>query len=195
MAAIFEVHMKIKKYGAFVLAAVFSCAGTFAQDFDDFDDFGDFGDFGDVASGISNAAKAVSISGEASLEARGYFDTDSTKDGINTDGGIKNTETTNNPSAKLNFKYSGATVESEIKLKFDKNTLDENKKDILDEFTVRGLFMENALTLEAGKLRTIWGKGDRLHVIDNFNADDYTDFIVPLYTEIRTQMPCRTCVP
>lgn len=189
MAAIFEVHMKIKKYGAFVLAAVFSCAGTFAQDFDDFDDFGDFGDFGDVASGISNAAKAVSISGEASLEARGYFDTDSTKDGINTDGGIKNTETTNNPSAKLNFKYSGATVESEIKLKFDKNTLDENKKDILDEFTVRGLFMENALTLEAGKLRTIWGKGDRLHVIDNFNADDYTDFIVPLYTERRIAIP------
>ena len=176
--------MKITKYTAIAAVAALTCFGAFAQDFDDFGDFGDIG--GGTSSGASNA---VSISGEAKLEARGYLDTDSSRDGINRENGIKDINTTANPAAKLNFKYSGATVEAEVNLKFDRSSLGNYKEDILDEVLVRGIFMDSALTVEAGKMRTIWGKGDRLHVIDNFNADNYTDFIVPLYSDRRIAIP------
>ena len=176
--------MKITKYTAIAAVAALTCFGAFAQDFDD------FGDFGDIGGGTSSAASnAVSISGEAKLEARGYLDTDSSRDGINRENGIKDINTTANPAAKLNFKYSGATVEAEVNLKFDRSSLGNYKEDILDEVLVRGIFMDSALTVEAGKMRTIWGKGDRLHVIDNFNADDYSDFIVPLYKDRRIAVP------
>ena len=176
--------MKITKYTAIAAVAALTCFGAFAQDFDD------FGDFGDIGGGTSSAASnAVSISGEAKLEARGYLDTDSSRDGINRENGIKDINTTANPAAKLNFKYSGATVEAEVNLKFDRSSLGKYKEDILDEVLVRGIFMDSALTVEAGKMRTIWGKGDRLHVIDNFNADNYTDFIVPLYSDRRIAIP------
>lgn len=176
--------MKITKYTAIAAVAALTCFGAFAQDFDDFGDFGDIG--GGTSSGASNA---VSISGEAKLEARGYLDTDSSRDGINRENGIKDINTKANPAAKLNFKYSGATVEAEVNLKFDRSSLGNYKEDILDEVLVRGIFMDSALTVEAGKMRTIWGKGDRLHVIDNFNADNYTDFIVPLYSDRRIAIP------
>ncbi|MBQ0040237.1 MAG: hypothetical protein KBS64_07420, partial [Treponema sp.] len=176
--------MKLTKYTAFAMAAVLACTGAFAQDFDD------FGDFGDITGGTSGgSASPISISGEAKIEARGYFDTDPSEEGINNVDGKKEIETAAKPSAKLNFKYSGATVEGEVNLKLDKNSLTENKEDVLDEAIVRGFFMDNALTVEAGKMRTIWGKGDRLHVIDNFNADDYSDFIIPLYSDRRLSMP------
>lgn len=176
--------MKITKYTAIAAVAALTCFGAFAQDFDD------FGDFGDIGGGTSSAASnAASISGEAKLEARGYLDTDSSRDGINRENGIKDINTTANPAAKLNFKYSGATVEAEVNLKFDRSSLGNYKEDILDEVLVRGIFMDSALTVEAGKMRTIWGKGDRLHVIDNFNADNYTDFIVPLYSDRRIAIP------
>nr|WP_318693143.1 hypothetical protein [uncultured Treponema sp.] len=176
--------MKITKYTAIAAVAALTCFGAFAQDFDD------FGDFGDIGGGTSSAASnAVSISGEAKLEARGYLDTDSSRDGINRENGIKDINTKANPAAKLNFKYSGATVEAEVNLKFDRSSLGKYKEDILDEVLVRGIFMDSALTVEAGKMRTIWGKGDRLHVIDNFNADNYTDFIVPLYSDRRIAIP------
>lgn len=176
--------MKITKYTAIAAVAALTCFGAFAQDFDD------FGDFGDIGGGTSSAASnAVSISGEATLEARGYLDTDSSRDGINRENGIKDINTKANPAAKLNFKYSGATVEAEVNLKFDRSSLGNYKEDILDEVLVRGIFMDSALTVEAGKMRTIWGKGDRLHVIDNFNADNYTDFIVPLYSDRRIAIP------
>lgn len=176
--------MKITKYTAIAAVAALTCFGAFAQDFDD------FGDFGDIGGGTSSAASnAVSISGEAKLEARGYLDTDSSRDGINRENGIKDINTKANPAAKLNFKYSGATVEAEVNLKFDRSSLGNYREDILDEVLVRGIFMDSALTVEAGKMRTIWGKGDRLHVIDNFNADNYTDFIVPLYSDRRIAIP------
>lgn len=176
--------MKIINFTTVAMVAALSCVGTFAQDFDDFGDFGNINN-----STISGAINSVSINGQAKIESRGYLDTNSNKNGINRENGIKDINTTSNPSANLNFKYSGTTVETEVKLKFDNNTLGKNKNAILDEAIIRGIFMDNALTLEAGKMKTIWGKGDRLHVIDNFNSDDYSDFIIPLYSDRRIAIP------
>ena len=62
-------------------------------------------------------------------------------------------------------------------------------EDIIDELIIRGYFLDNALTVEGGKMKIVWGKGDKLHVLDNFNADDYTDFIVPDYIDRRISTP------
>ncbi len=173
--------MKITKYTVIAAAICFSAA-AFAQDFDD------FGDFGDMSASAAGGASSVKIGGEVKLDSRAYFDTKADKKGINC-GKAEDMELAAFPSAKLNFEYSGATVGAEVKLKFDEKSVTEYKWDMLDEAVIRGFFMDNALTVEGGKMRALWGKGDRLHVIDNFNADDYTDFIVPLYSERRISVP------
>ena len=38
-------------------------------------------------------------------------------------------------------------------------------------------------------MKVVWGKGDKLHVLDNFNADDYSDFIIPDYLDRRISTP------
>lgn len=175
--------MKFTKYTALAAVLAFSAAASFAQDFDD------FGDFGDTStSSAGGASSSVKISGEVKMDSRAYFDTKADKKGINCDK-AEDMELAAFPAAKLNFAYSGATVDAEVKLKFDKKTVTEYKWDMVDEAVIRGFFMDNALTVEGGKMRALWGKGDRLHVIDNFNADDYTDFIVPLYSDRRIAVP------
>ena len=139
-------------------------------DFGSFDDFGDFGSFGDESS-------AVSIDGSASLDTRCYVDADSAdKAGVSAV-----------PSAKLNFSYSGAKTDASISLNFTPDVLKNHPEDIVDELTVRGYFDD--FKLEVGKMRVVWGKGDKLHVFDNFNADDYTDFVIPDYLERRVATP------
>lgn len=173
--------MKLKKYTAIAAVLAFWAVASFAQDFDDFGDFGD-------SSSAGGSSSSVKISGEVKMDSRAYFDTKADKSGINC-GKAEDMELAAFPAAKLNFAYSGSTVDAEIKLKFDKKSVTEYKWDMLDEAVIRGFFMDNALTVEGGKMRALWGKGDRLHVIDNFNADDYTDFIVPLYSERRIAVP------
>ena len=38
-------------------------------------------------------------------------------------------------------------------------------------------------------MKVVWGKGDKLHVVDNFNANDYTDYIIPDYIDRRIAEP------
>lgn len=179
--------MKIKKITALGAALFLAAFTVYAQD--DFGDFADFGDFGGDSSSSSSSA-GVKVSGEVELSARSYLDTDASEKGINlSSSDLKDMELRANPSAKLGFAYSGSKVDAEIKLKFDRNSFGDYKWDMLDEAIIKGYFMENALTVEAGKMRTIWGKGDRVHVLDNFNADDYTDFLVPLYLDRRIAVP------
>lgn len=179
-----EDSMKTTRNAFLICAVLGLCTLSYA---DDFDDFGDFGGFGDASSPAA-AASSVKIGGEVSLEGRAYLDTDSAKTGVNLDG-LKDMTTQAFPMAKLNFSYSGSSVDANVNLKISEDSLTENKWDLLDEAVIRGYFCENKLTVEAGKMRTIWGKGDRLHVIDNFNADDYSEFIVPLYSDRRISVP------
>lgn len=161
----------------FTVAMIAGVAGlSFA---DEWDDFGGF-DEG------SSETPTVSISGSAEAGARVY--TDLRKDG---DSGeryeLKNMKTDSKTSAKLNFDYSGASSDVSFKLKFDNNSLGEYKKDMLDEFTARAYIGD--FQIEAGKMKTVWGKGDKIHVVDNFNANDYTDFVFPDYIDRRIAEP------
>ncbi len=169
--------MKLNKYILFTSALLLGVSGAFA---DDFDSFGDFGGFdGDSTA----AASALEVNGSAELDIRAYVDTTDKDD---KDGADK-LDVRALPNAKLDLKYSGNKSDVELKLKIDEDTIKNHPVDVIDEAVLRGYF--GNLTLEAGKMKVVWGKGDKLHVLDNFNADDYSDFIIPDYLDRRISTP------
>lgn len=175
----------------FILSAcVLALAGgVFADEFDDYDY-------------EEQETPKVEVGGKVSVDARAYVDQRKTKQVVNwIDRKIEEKEerysfgeykTEANPAAKLNFTYSGLSSDLDLKLKFDGNSLGEYKWDMLDEFTARA-YVGNA-QFEAGKMRVVWGKGDKLHVLDNFNANDYTDYIIPDYIDRRIAEPMLRAV-
>lgn len=93
------------------------------------------------------------------------------------------------PAARLGIGYSGNKADASLLLNLTEDTLKNNQIDIIDELILRGYFIDNRFTVEAGKMKVVWGKGDKLHVLDNFNADDYKDFIIPDYIDRRISTP------
>ena len=171
--------MKLNKYILMTAALLLGSAVAYAEDFDS---FGDFGDFGDDSSSAGLSSK-LEVNGSAEIDIRAYVDT-SDKD--NKDGADK-IDVKALPDAKLDLKYSGNKSEVNLKLKVDEDTIKNHPVDVIDEAVLRGYF--GNLTLEAGKMKVVWGKGDKLHVLDNFNADDYSDFIIPDYLNRRISTP------
>ena len=159
-------------------SAIVICSNVYAEDFDSFGDFGDFG--GDSSSGT---AAALEVNGSTEVDIRAYVDTTDKDD---KDGADK-IDVRTLPNAKLDLKYSGNKSDVELKLKVDEDTIKNHPVDVIDEAVLRGYF--GNLTLEAGKMKVVWGKGDKLHVLDNFNADDYSDFIIPDYLDRRISTP------
>lgn len=172
---------KIKFIGLFT-AALFTAGFAFADDFDFGDDFGsDFGgDFGD--SSASFAGGALEVNGEAQIDFRAYFD-DEDEYGLPVD----EWKTDTNPKGKINLKYSNSAVSAEAKFAFSKDVLENYREDVIDELTLES-YLGN-FVVQAGKMKVVWGKGDKLHAVDNFNANDYTDFIIPDYIDRRIAEP------
>ena len=165
--------MKLNKY-ILMTSALLLGAAAYA---DDFDSFGDFGSFGDDTS--SGATSALEVNGSVDSEIRAYVDVD--------EADADKVEMDATPSAALDLKYSGTKSDVELSLKIDEDTIKNHPADVIDEAVLRGYF--GNLTLEAGKMKVVWGKGDKLHVLDNFNADDYSDFIIPDYLDRRISTP------
>lgn len=164
--------------------AAFAMAGAVSAQ--EFDDFGGFDDFGSDTSdfGGSSSGGGVTIGGQVEMAGRAYVDD---WDDERNEYSVTKLDTEAKPSAKLDFEYEGANTDFSLRLKLDKNSLGDYKWDILDEFTARA-YVGN-LQLEAGKMRVVWGKCDKLHVLDNFNANDYTDYIIPDYIDRRISEP------
>ncbi len=173
--------MKMHKILCGVLAASFLTAGTFA------DDFGfDFGDSGESSSESSSApATSLSVNGEALFDGRVYVDQ---RDSAGDRYDFKDFPTDVFPMFRLGLDYAGAYTDFSAKIKLNKFSLGDFKQDILEEFTAR-VYVNSNLQLEAGKMKVVWGKGDKLHVLDNFNANDYTDYIIPDYIDRRIAEP------
>ena len=125
---------------------------------------------------------AITFSGEAGADGRAWIDTENgyADDTANI---YNNTDMDARAYSKLNVSYSGESSDVEVKLAFDSKTLKSNPEDIVEELTARGYF--GNWTVEGGKMKLVWGKGDKLHVLDNFNANNYTDFIFPDYIDRR----------
>lgn len=175
--------MKRMKILAISAAAVF-CASLAAQDMDFGDDFGsDFGsDFGDSSSSSSFSAGSFSVNGEAQINFRAYVDD---KDTIGLP--IDEWNTWVDPKGKIGLNYSNDTVSADVKFALSKDIITDYKSDIIDELTLEATF--GNFVVQAGKMKVVWGKGDKLHVLDNFNANDYKDFLIPDYIDRRISEP------
>lgn len=187
-------------------------------DDDDFSSFGD-DDFGGSSFGSSSDASdsslPITFTADFLLDTRYYLAEDDSKNFLrtyfndpkaktsarigtrdSTDNwvGMHDSELTFMPKAKLGAEYSGSMADAQLTLNLTKETLTDYREDILDELIVRGYLFDRHLVVEAGKMKVVWGKGDKLHVLDNFNADDYTDFIVPDYIDRRISTPMLRAV-
>lgn len=176
--------MKRTKILALLATAAFFSSFATAQDMDFGDDFGsDFGgDFGDTASSSSFAATALSVNGEAQVNFRAYVDDEGTS-GLP----IDEWNTWVDPKGKLGLNYSNDSVSADVKFALSKDIITDYKSDIIDELTLEA-YLGN-FVIQAGKMKVVWGKGDKLHVIDNFNANDYKDFLIPDYIDRRISEP------
>ncbi|MBO6176979.1 MAG: hypothetical protein J6O39_05510 [Treponema sp.] len=164
--------MKFTKTALFATAMLSAAGITFAQDFDDFDY-------------SEEPTTSFTIGGNFETTARSYLDEADHE--IKSADDVSTLHTEANATGKLNLNYSGISSDLNAVIKFDKNTFGEHPEDLLDEFTARA-YLGNLL-IEAGKMRVVWGKGDKNHVVDNFNANDYTDYIFPDYLDRRIAEP------
>lgn len=176
--------MKRTKILALLAAAALCTSFATAQDMDFGDDFGsDFGsDLGDSSSSSSFSATALSINGEAQINFRAYVDDEGTI-GLP----IDEWSTWVDPKGKLGLNYSNDAVSADVKFALSKDIITDYKSDIIDELTLEA-YLGN-FVIQAGKMKVVWGKGDKLHVIDNFNANDYKDFLIPDYIDRRLSEP------
>ena len=167
--------MKITKIIGFCLiTGIFTAGAIFAQDFG-FDD----------TESAAETKSAPEFGGSGGVSARAWIDT---VDGYGSFDDIgSRTKMDYFPFFNLNTAYSGDRADFEAKLKFNKNSLGDYKWDMLDELTAR--LYAGDWVIEGGKMRVVWGKGDKLHVVDNFNANDYTDFVIPDYIDRRIAEP------
>ncbi|MBR5966508.1 MAG: hypothetical protein IK015_10380 [Treponema sp.] len=161
-----------KKIFAAGLACALLAANIYAQD-----DWGSDDWSGDSAAASENSGSSFwerfKISGDANLAARWYFD------GENASTSAVNAI----PSLKLGLDYDGDSTKFSSKIRLDEQTLKYENEMILDEFKA-DLFVGD-FVLSAGKMKVVWGKGDKLHVLDNFNSNNYYDFLMPDYLDRR----------
>ena len=172
-------------------ATLFITSTAFAQE--DFGDFGggDEGGFDDFGGGYEESVSTITLSGNAETSARILPQRDNSEFGThNYDMGfsdLKDKATRADASFTLGIDYSGAFSDFSGKIKLNRLILSDYKEDILQEFTARAYLGD--FQVEAGKMKLVWGKGDKVHVLDNFNSNDYTDFIVPDYIDRRLALP------
>ncbi len=154
-----------KKIFAVSLACALLAANVYAQD--------DWGSDAVEETSEPTFWDRFKISGDATLAGRAYFDSDS----------ASSTEVNAIPRFKLGFDYEGNATKFSSKIRLDEQTLRYDNEMILDEFSA-DLFVGNWV-LSAGKMKVVWGKGDKLHVLDNFNSNNYYDFLIPDYLDRR----------
>ncbi len=144
----------------------------------------------------SSLSLPVTVNGEAGVKGRMWFghnDIDEKtnaeywRNGFKNSKDIKNAEMKGSAYGKLDVEYIGDISDVDVKFKVDSTTVKDYPEDILEEATVRGYF--GNWVISGGKMKIVWGKGDKLHVLDNFNANDYTDFIFPDYIDRRLAEP------
>ena len=161
-----------KKIFAASLACALLAANVYAQD-----------DWGNDGYEQEEAAEPTfwdrfKINGDATLAGRAYVGKY-----VENDISIYDMPIAAIPRLKLGFDYEGNSTKFSSKLRFDEQTLRYDQEMILDEFSA-DLFVDNWV-LSAGKMKVVWGKGDKLHVLDNFNSNNYYDFLIPDYLDRR----------
>ena len=138
------------------------------------DDTGNTFDFSSDSSAASENARTFEFSGFASTQMRMYPHKD-----------LKRTDAL--PVFGINLKYNAPNTELDAHFKCNALTIADYPLDLIDECTVRAYIGD--FVLSAGKMKIVWGRGDMLHVLDVFNANDFTDFTIPAYINRRIAEP------
>ncbi|AEV28007.1 hypothetical protein SpiGrapes_0143 [Sphaerochaeta pleomorpha str. Grapes] len=153
------------------MAGVLLLQGSIAFADDSFGSFFDSMESTELSSSASSSA--LTINGYADLTSRAYVSKDNT---LNSNCDYYATMV--DPSVRLDFTYDGTDSEMRGKLLFR-----NDPTEILDELTYKAFLGD--FVVEAGKSKIVWGRGDNLHVLDLFNANDYSDFLIPDYLDRR----------
>jgi len=106
--------------------------------------------------------KPLEFGGELSYYIRSYLDNN-------------NQDLMSKPELDLDLAYEKDNFDLDVNLNINK---DEQE---LKEAYFRLYF--DKFNLLAGKKKVVWGKGDKIHIVDNLNAFDYTDFVNPDYLD------------
>ncbi len=166
----------MKKILFTTIAASLLSAAAFSQDYDSYG---------------SSPASAVTVNGEAGVKGRSwlghYDDNNEWSSSVSGQDDIKSMLMEGSAYGLLDVNYAGDITDVNVKLKADTSSIKDYPEDILEEAAVRGYF--GNWVVSGGKMKVVWGKGDKLHVLDNFNANDYTDFIFPEYIDRRIAEP------
>jgi len=123
--------------------------------------------------GMSEIISELKIAGKLELPLR-YMPQDKN---------VSKSKTDFSPVFDLKVNYQKNNSETNVNIEFDE---DSNEAKIT-EGTFK-LFYKK-IDVEIGKAKVVWGKGDKLHVIDTINANDYSDFINPEYIDRRIAEP------
>ncbi|MCK5780339.1 MAG: hypothetical protein KAH04_04925, partial [Psychrilyobacter sp.] len=138
-----------------ILGCILMSGIALADDFDDFDDFGD--------SGESKSYFTTSLKGHIGYENR-----------VNMQDGYKK---------DLPYLNLQPKIESEYVDLIGDFTLDKyDERLFVEEFYTR-LYLGSKVQVEIGREKLIWGKGDKVHLVNSINATDYRDFINGEYRE------------
>lgn len=150
------------------------------------DDSASFGSFDSAFGGSSSEdSSSLEITGKAGLTSSFYLlDKDNL---IEPSKGFKAGETYCDPSLKLDLSYSAANSDLTGSILLNNDTVKNYQEDIVNELTYRA-YVDN-FVLQAGKTKLVWGRGDKIHVLDLINANDLTNFIGPDYIDRRLAEP------
>jgi hypothetical protein len=194
--------MKKLKLLALLAVALLIMAPAFADDFG-FSSFGDesvspsdsssddsssFGSFDtDVFGGgeSSDDSNSLQITGTAGLTSRVYLQDKNSV--IATGEDFVAGETYCTPSLKLDLSYSNTNSDLTGSILLTNDTVSSYPEDIINEITYRA-YVDN-FVLEAGKTKIVWGRGDKIHVLDLINANDLSNFLIPDYIDRRIAEP------
>jgi hypothetical protein len=179
--------MNIKKFSVITIASMLILNPIFSDDFD-FSEFEDEGSessqsfddlFGETSSSSSQSSE-LEISGTASTSLRSYLFSADWSDSDDYQGA--NLYSLANTSLSLDISHSAEKSDLTSTIILNEDTF-SNPSDIIDELSYR--FYDGDLIYQVGKTKIVWGRGDKLHVLDLINANDYTDFINEDYIDRR----------
>ncbi|MBN2618182.1 MAG: hypothetical protein JXR64_07710 [Spirochaetales bacterium] len=154
----------MKSMEKLLLALALFCVTTltFADDF--FSDLGDESGSGVVSNLEFNGV--VSLSSEISITEDSVNDTFSINEGA---------------EALFNLGYTGDSADLKVTLNGDRDSIN------IDECYANLYF--DMLNMEVGYFKTVWGKGDKLHVLDLLNPIDYSNYFTQDYLENKIAQP------
>jgi hypothetical protein len=134
---------------------------------------GGTGSFFEEGSG-GESAPTTSVGGEVELELRAFPDFDDLD-------AFADSPVTAVPRVSTEFTFEGSASTVVADLEYSTRLPMDSFEELIDEAYIQ-LFYDN-LDLQAGYLKTTWGTGDGVHVVDVLNPVDFTDFINPEYAE------------